>query len=155
MFYITLEIMERIMNNSSTLEVYLYELNQQVKNYIAELDELATLPTLKNRDYYATERLLQVLIEACIGISKRWIKTLAKPVPHDAYKNFEILVSYGLLPSDDLIKWRKIIGLRNALVHDYLNVDKLIILNILQHRYYREMQIFIELATAVLSATSC
>jgi uncharacterized protein YutE (UPF0331/DUF86 family) len=140
------------MNNASTVEIYLYELNQQVKNYIAELDELATLPTLKNRDYYAAERLLQVLIEACIGISKRWIKRLAKPVPHDAYKSFEILVSHGVLPWDDLIKWRKIIGLRNALVHDYLNVDKLIILNVLQHHYYREMQVFIELATTALSA---
>jgi len=142
------------MNDAPTLEVYLYELNQQVENYIAELDDLALSPVLKSRDYYAAERLLQVLIEACIGISKRWIKKLAKPIPHDAYKSFEVLVSQGLLSRDDLLKWRKIIGLRNALVHDYLNVDKLIILNILQQRHYYEMQQFIQFATTHLLAAS-
>lgn len=139
------------MDNPQLLAIYLHELNQQVQTYLLELDELATLPTLKNRDYYAAERLLQVLIEACVGISKRWLKSLGKPVPPDAYKSFELLVSYGLLPREDLSKWRKIIGLRNALVHDYLNIDRLIILSILQRRYYMEMQHFIELATASLT----
>lgn len=142
--------MQEIMD-VATLQIYLYELNQQVHNYIVELDELSTLSVLKNRDYYAAERLLQVLIEACIGISKRWIKVLDKPVPHDAYKSFEMLVSHGFLSSDELIKWRKIIGLRNALVHDYLNVDRLIILSILQHRHYKEMQLFIQFATTFLT----
>lgn len=100
------------MDNVATLEIYLYELNKQVQNYLAELDELATV--LNNCDYYTTERLLQVLIEACIGISKRWIKRLNKPVPHDAYQSFEILVSHGFLSRDEPTKWRKIIRLRNA-----------------------------------------
>lgn len=139
------------MDNSEALTIYLHELNQQVQVYLAELDELATLTVLKNRDYYAAERLLQVLIEACIGLSKHWLKSLGKSVPSDAYKSFEMLVSYGLLPSDDLIKWRKIIGLRNALVHDYLHVDRLIILNILRHRHYREMSHFVALATTALT----
>lgn len=139
------------MDKAATLEIYLYELNQQLQDYMAELDELAMLPVLKNRDYYAAERLLQVSIEACIGISKRWIKALEKPVPHDAYKSFEILATQGLLPSGELTKWRKIIGLRNALVHDYLNVDKQIILSVLQQRYYKEIQEFVKLATIFLT----
>ncbi|MFZ2725573.1 MAG: HepT-like ribonuclease domain-containing protein [Methylococcaceae bacterium] len=79
------------MYDLTSLAVYLHEINQQIDEYIIELNELATLEELHNRDYYATERLLQVLIEACIGMSKHWLKFLGKTVPNDAYKSFELL----------------------------------------------------------------
>lgn len=135
------------MRDNTSLEIYLDELNKQVKNYVAELDELAQLPHLKNRDYYATERLLQVLIGACIGISKHWLKFLGKTVPNDAYKSFELLVSCELLTVAELIKWRKIIGLRNALVHDYLNLEKETILTVLHNGYYQQLELFIVFAS--------
>lgn len=138
------------MRDTTSLEVYLDELNKQVKNYVSELDELAQLPHLKNRDYYATERLLQVLIEACIGISKHWLKFLGKTVPNDAYKSFELLVSNELLTVTELIKWRKIIGLRNALVHDYLNLEKETILDVLQQGYYQQLEQFIVFVTQAI-----
>jgi uncharacterized protein YutE (UPF0331/DUF86 family) len=84
------------MRDETSLAVYLDELNKQVKNYVAELDELAQLSELKNRDFYAAERLLQVLIEACIGIAKHWLKFLGQTVPNDAYKSFELLVTNEL-----------------------------------------------------------
>lgn len=138
------------MRDNTSLEVYLDELNKQVKNYVFELDELAQLPDLKNRDFYATERLLQVLIEACIGITKHWLKFLGKTVPNDAYKSFELLVSLELLTVTELSKWRKIIGLRNALVHDYLNLEKETILTILQQGYYQQLEQFIVFVTQAI-----
>jgi uncharacterized protein YutE (UPF0331/DUF86 family) len=135
------------MLDNTSLEIYLDELNKQVKNYVVELDELAHTSELKNRDYYATERLLQVLIEACIGITKHWLKFLGKTVPNDAYKSFELLVSCELLTVTELIKWRKIIGLRNALVHDYLNLEKEIILTVLHQGYYQQLAQFIVFVT--------
>jgi len=60
--------------------------DQQVQTYLVDLDELAALSSLSNRDYYAAERLLQVSVEACIGIAKHWLKFLKQPVPNDAYK---------------------------------------------------------------------
>lgn len=139
------------MRDLTALEVYLHELNQQIDGYIFDLNELTEINTLNNRDYYAIERLLQVLIEACIGISKHWLKFLGKPVPNDAYKTFELLVHHGLLPESDLIKWRKIVGLRNALVHDYLNLDRAIVLNILREKHYLQLVNFIRIATASIN----
>lgn len=138
------------MYDLTSLAVYLHEINQQIDDYIIELNELAELEELHNRDYYATERLLQVLIEACIGMSKHWLKFLGKTVPNDAYKSFELLVQYNLLAQEDLITWRKIIGLRNALVHDYLNLDKRVVKTILQQRHYLKLVDFIKQATIAM-----
>ena len=139
------------MRDLTTIEVYLHELNQQVDGYIFDLNDLAEQDTFKNRDYYAVERLLQVLVEACIGISKHWLKALKKPVPNDAYKTFELLVQFNLLPESDLTTWRKIIGLRNALVHDYLNLDRRIVLSVLREKHYLKLHEFIKYATAEMT----
>ncbi len=139
------------MRDLTTVEVYLHELNQQVEGYIFDLDELAEQEVFKNRDYYATERLLQVLVEACIGISKHWLKSLKKTVPNDAYKTFELLVQFNLLPESDLTTWRKIIGLRNALVHDYLNLDRRIVLSVLREKHYFQLNDFIKYATTEIT----
>lgn len=45
------------MRDLTALQTYLNELNQQVDNYIADLDELAAVENLTQRDYYAIERL--------------------------------------------------------------------------------------------------
>lgn len=139
------------MRDLTTVEVYLHELNQQVDGYIFDLDELAEQEAFKNRDYYAAERLLQVLVEACIGISKHWLKSLKKTVPNDAYKTFELLVQFNLLPESDLTTWRKIIGLRNALVHDYLNLDRRIVLSVLREKHYLQLHDFIKYATTEIT----
>ena len=45
------------------------------------------------------------------------------------------LAQRGELSPDTLIGWRKIIGLRNALVHDYLNIDPEIIRSVIGQGY--------------------
>lgn len=138
------------MYDLTALQVYLHEINQQIDEYAVELNQLAQLENLSNRDYYAAERLLQVMIEACIGISKHWLKFLGKTVPNDAYRAFTLLVDYNLLAEHELIMWRKIIGLRNALVHDYLNLDREIIKTILKEQHYLKLVAFIEQATLAM-----
>ena len=97
-----------------------------MSRYQAELSEIRAilaLRTLSNLEYRAAERILQVSIEASIGVAKHWAKTLAGHTPQDAYQAFEFLVLRGELCPDTLICWSKLIGLRIALVHDYLNID--------------------------------
>ena len=45
------------------------------------------------------------------------------PVPTSAYDAFASLVTHGLLDATALQQWNAVIGLRNRLVHDYMNVD--------------------------------
>ncbi|MFB2672897.1 DUF86 domain-containing protein [Shewanella xiamenensis] len=126
---------------------YITSLRVSLSRYQAELEELRQLLTqrpLSNLEYRAAERTLQVSIEACIGIAKHWAKALAGHSPQDAYQAFEILCQRGAQPADELGGWRKVIGLRNALVHDYLNIDAEIIRSVISQGYSDRLFVFAE-----------
>ncbi len=90
----------------------------------------------------AAERNLQLLTEGCIGIAKQRLKSLGIVVPSDARKAFEKLRSLGHDTSS--IPWNKVVGLRNALVHDYLNLDDTIVEGIIHRREYQQLLDFAE-----------
>ncbi|MDF0535628.1 DUF86 domain-containing protein [Shewanella sp. A32] len=126
---------------------YITSLRQSLSRYQAELSEIKSLlgeRALSNLEYRAAERTLQVSIEACIGIAKHWAKALAGHSPQDAYQAFEILCQRGQQPVDGLTGWRKVIGLRNALVHDYLNIDPEIIRSVIAQSYTDQLFTFAE-----------
>ena len=126
---------------------YIGALHISLSRYQAELSEIRAilaLRALSNLEYRAAERTLQVSIEACIGVAKHWAKALASHTPQDAYQAFEILAQRGELSPDTLIGWRKIIGLRNALVHDYLNIDPEIIRSVIAQGYSDQLFTFAE-----------
>lgn len=126
---------------------YITSLRQSLSRYQAELAEIKSLlgeRALSNLEYRAAERTLQVSIEACIGIAKHWAKALAGHSPQDAYQAFEILCQRGQQPADGLTGWRKVIGLRNALVHDYLNIDPEIIRSVIAQSYTDQLFTFAE-----------
>lgn len=66
---------------------------------------------------------LQILIESAIGKAKQRIKAQGEPVPVSAYDAFAALARRGTIPQDQLPAWNAIIGLRNRIVHDYMNID--------------------------------
>lgn len=66
---------------------------------------------------------LQVLIENAIGKAKHWLKALGHEVPVSAYDAFAALVHRGIIAPADQAPWNAVIGLRNRIVHDYMNVD--------------------------------
>ena len=120
-------------------------LRLSLSRYQAELLEICAIlaeRSLSNLEYRAAERTLQMAIEACIGITKQWAKALAGHSPQDAYQAFEILVQRSELAADSLSGWRKIIGLRNALVHDYLNIDPEIIRSVIAQGYSEQLFVF-------------
>lgn len=126
---------------------YIGALRISLSRYQAELSEIRAilaLRALSNLEYRAAERTLQVSIEACIGVAKHWAKALANHTPQDAYQAFEILAQRGELSPDTLIGWRKIIGLRNALVNDYLNIDPEIIRSVIAQGYSDQLFTFAE-----------
>lgn len=137
--------------NDTGLAAYLAEVEDHVAAYREELDALAAQAVsgeLTSRDFLALERLLQVVIEAAIGIAKRWVNQSGRVTPVDGYRAFESLVELRHLPSGSLMEWRKVIGLRNALVQDYLNLDREVLLSVLKGGHYRRVVEFIALAAA-------
>ncbi len=125
---------------------YIGALRTSLSRYQAELSEIRAIlaqRTLSNLEYRAAERILQVSIETSIGVAKHWAKTLAgHNPPQDAYQAFEFLVLRGELCPDTLICWSKLIGLRNTLVQDYLNIDPEIILSVITPGYSDQLFTF-------------
>lgn len=79
---------------------------------------------------------LQVLVENAIGKSKQLLKAANEPVPVSAYESFDSLVRRGAIKHTDLEQWNSVIGLRNRIVHDYMNIDmKLVYQLVIQKQY--------------------
>jgi uncharacterized protein YutE (UPF0331/DUF86 family) len=100
----------------------------------------------------AAERSLQVLIEACIGMAKHWLKSEQKIQPLDAYESFNKLAELQKVSLADLKQWRKVIGMRNALVHDYLTIDTELLQTLLIEKAYYFLSDFITTAKNAILA---
>lgn len=129
------------------LEHYLGSIKEHVIGYGKLLDELREqLEEKKNLsavEFGACERFLQVLIESGIGFAKQSLKYMNKPLKSDSYSNFEELCNLQFITPDELSLWKSAIGLRNALVHDYLEIDKEVIMQILKQKKYQQLIEFI------------
>ena len=66
---------------------------------------------------------LQILIENAIGKAKQLLKASNQPVPVSDYDAFKALANSGQITPTDLPAWNAIIGLRNRIVHDYMDID--------------------------------
>lgn len=78
---------------------------------------------------------LQVLIENAIGKAKNLLKAANEPVPVSAHDAFADLARRGLI--DAAQPWNAIVGIRNRIVHDYMNIDLAVIRSLVLEDRYR------------------
>ena len=109
------------------LDVYQAETLQVVTEQGALLDTARSLmeqgKTLSPLEQAGVLRALQVLIENAIGKAKHLLKAKGLPVPVSGYDAFANLVSQQMMGAADLPHWNAAVGLRNRIVHDYMNID--------------------------------
>lgn len=127
------------------LDSYVDAIQQHINESVEDLESIYDI--LQNRSWTrverkGAERLLQTLVEACIGVSKHWLKKQNKVLPVDAYSVFEKLMELQLISIKDADEWKRIIGMRNAIVHDYLNLDEKVIRTIIINKMYLKLQKF-------------
>ena len=80
---------------------------------------------------------LQVLTENAIGKAKVTLKSLDQAVPISGYDAFTQLGDLGLVTAEQLRDWTAAIGLRNRIVHEYLNMEMLVVKKIILDRLYQ------------------
>lgn len=92
--------------------------------------------TLSRLEQNGVLHAIQVLVENSIGKAKQLLKATGKHVPLSAYDSFLGLAELGAVNSGDLTAWNAAIGLRNRIVHDYMNIDMLRVLELVKSGQY-------------------
>jgi uncharacterized protein YutE (UPF0331/DUF86 family) len=84
--------------------------------------------------YGSVERFLQLAIEAITDVGNHVVADLGLGVVNWYSDIPTILADSGYIDTDMKERWIQIIGFRNVLVHDYLQIDRQIVYDVLQHR---------------------
>lgn len=117
-------------------EVLRKRLNK-LDEYLAILRGLQRYPLgefLANPERFGSaERFLQLAIEAITDMGSHLVADLELGSVN-AYRDIpSLLAAAGHLPPDLEQKWFRMIGFRNTLVHDYLEIDRGIVHDVLQN----------------------
>jgi uncharacterized protein YutE (UPF0331/DUF86 family) len=109
------------------LDLYHLETRRIATAQTALLDEAAQRikdgRALSTLEQSGVLHALQVLIENAIGKAKQSLKAAGEPVPVSAYEAFSALARRGEIVTGQLTEWNAVVGLRNRIVHDYMNID--------------------------------
>lgn len=84
--------------------------------------------------YGSAERFLQLAIEAITDLGNHVVADLRLGVVNWYSDIPTILAEHQYIDTELRERWIQIIGFRNVLVHDYLDVDRKIVYEVLQHR---------------------
>lgn len=126
------------------LDLYLKETCQLAARQSAVLGQAAERldngQTLNALEENGVLHSLQVLTENAIGKAKHTLKALGQPVPVSAYDAFKALSLQEHMQAADLASWNAVIGLRNQIVHDYLNLDMSVVLALVKARRHHFMR---------------
>lgn len=83
--------------------------------------------------YGSTERFLQLAIETLIDMGNHVIAQSAMGSV-DSYRDIPALFAqHGYIDQATMENWIKMIGFRNVLVHDYVELDRETVYRVLQH----------------------
>lgn len=129
------------------LELYQAETARIATEQTALLDEaqyiLESGEKLSRLEQNGVLHALQVLIENAIGKAKHLLKVLDEPVPVSAYDAFDTLSRRGEINPASLEQWNLAIGLRNRIVHEYMNLDISLILQLVSQKQYQFLTDFL------------
>jgi uncharacterized protein YutE (UPF0331/DUF86 family) len=99
------------------------------------LADLAPIAMLTPSEYAAdrlrrkaVERLLQEVVEAAVDANLHLLRTLGADLPTDYYTSFLAVGRHGVITPELAQRLAPAAGLRNRLVHEYDEIDDLIVL---------------------------
>jgi uncharacterized protein YutE (UPF0331/DUF86 family) len=100
-----------------------------------------TLDEYLKDDYlrFSTERLIQLIVECATDINNHVVVETGNHPPEDYRSSFQKAAQVGLISSELAERIQGSAGMRNILVHEYMDIDNRIVFEIipLALRYYR------------------
>lgn len=122
------------------LDLYQTETSLIAQQQTSLLDEAAERlqsgGSLSRLEQNGVLHAIQVLVENAVGKSKLLLKAAKKQVPLSAYDSFVALSELGYITEQQLPAWNAAIGLRNRIVHDYMNIDMQRVLELVRKKQY-------------------
>jgi uncharacterized protein YutE (UPF0331/DUF86 family) len=100
-------------------------------------DRLLTGGVLSRLELNGVLHALQVLVENSIGKTKQLLNFSGHQVSVSAYDSFTALADNGIIGHEQLDEWRSVIGLRNRIVHDYMNIDMDLVKDLVRTKRYQ------------------
>ena len=111
---------------------------QKLDEYLAILDGLRGYRLekfLANPERYGSaERFLQLAIEAVLDMGSHVIAELELGSIETYGDIPRILAEKGYMSSELAERWTRMVGFRNILVHEYLEIDRKVVYDVLQHQ---------------------
>jgi len=107
-------------------EAYVYAIREQLEYHqqiVEQLHQQQQNNPLTAIERSATERSLQVLVEMAIGCSKHYLKNIKSALPSEASAVIQSVYGTGIALSTKESDMIGAVGMRNAIIHDYLNLD--------------------------------
>jgi uncharacterized protein YutE (UPF0331/DUF86 family) len=122
-------------------KAYEQEIAATQQEMIFILDELHhDLGSWKARDVLAAQRALQVLVESLVGLSRYVYQEKFNTTVSKSRAALDGLQKRDVLERPDYELAMKMIGFRNVLVHDYLDVNSDIVEAIIKQKLYRDIE---------------
>jgi len=123
--------------NTDRDPIYEHELDKHIDRMIRILEEYRmTMDEWSEKDFLGIERAFQILAEAIIGLCRYVVSHcygLNVSRSREAADELRKLNVFSRAEHSELMK---IVGFRNVLVHDYLNVNEDILRSLMQNRKY-------------------
>ena len=123
------------------LDLYQSETSQIAREHSSLLDEarekMSSGEPLSRLEQKGVLHAIQVLIENAIGKAKQILKAKGEAVPVSAYDALAALAQTKVVTEADLPAWNAAIGLRNRIVHEYMNLDIQRVLELVQEDQHR------------------
>ena len=121
---------------------YEQALIQHQTRMLRVLDEYAfeDASTWKERDLLAIQRALQVYIESFIGLARYFVQQKHHLSVSQSREALDELKSRGDLDFEQHGELMKMVGFRNVLVHDYLDINDAIVRAVVTQRRYAVLE---------------
>ncbi len=127
-----------------TFQEYLDRTKEIAKEETEILDEMSQKQFWSKVEIRAVKNSMQVIVENAVGKAKRVLKHYNCPIiAQKGSDAFSFMYEIGLIDDDTYSTMRSAIGLRNAMIHDYMNFNDEILMQVVKTKKYKEVTSFL------------